>query len=255
MFTHRIDAWTFCFKSLALALALALSVSVSVCLTVCLSACLCVSLSLSQRTSAPSTVSAVIAATVVLLQSHKHSALCRHLRVSPTLLTSPGFRHFRDLKSRTCYVLYTQSLPKQRRAPTSSAWSQLFLGRCSRTAAPCQYHPGGTASHPSQSPRMLSYPWYVLEFPNHLGNAPSAGPMDQHHLPPHAGDLMHCQYRLSVVQWNPRAARKNDTQIISTACGRFHAVLFSLHHSSTNNYLSSSENLSSQLGSPFFLGK
>ena len=36
-------------------------------------------------------------------------------------------------------------------------------------------------------------------------------------------DLMHSQYRLSVLQWNPGPARKNVTQIIPAACGRFHA--------------------------------
>ena len=38
-------------------------------------------------------------------------------------------------------------------------------------------------------------------------------------------DLMHCQCRLSVLHWNPGPARKNDTQIIPAACGRFHEVI------------------------------
>ena len=38
-------------------------------------------------------------------------------------------------------------------------------------------------------------------------------------------DLMHHQYRLSVLQWNPGPARKNPTNIIAAACGRFHAVI------------------------------
>ena len=37
-------------------------------------------------------------------------------------------------------------------------------------------------------------------------------------------DLMHHQYRLSVLQWNPGPARRNPTQIIAATCGRFHAV-------------------------------
>ena len=36
---------------------------------------------------------------------------------------------------------------------------------------------------------------------------------------------MHHQYWLSVLQWNPGPARKNDTQIIPAGCGRFHAVI------------------------------
>ena len=37
-------------------------------------------------------------------------------------------------------------------------------------------------------------------------------------------DLMHHQYRLSVLRWNPGPTRKNPTQILA-ACGRFHAVI------------------------------
>ena len=38
-------------------------------------------------------------------------------------------------------------------------------------------------------------------------------------------NLMHHQYRLSVLQWNPGPARRNPTTIIAAACGRFHAVI------------------------------
>ena len=38
-------------------------------------------------------------------------------------------------------------------------------------------------------------------------------------------DLMHHQYRLSVLQWNPGLARRNPTNIIAAAFGRFHAVI------------------------------
>ena len=38
-------------------------------------------------------------------------------------------------------------------------------------------------------------------------------------------DLMHHQYRLSVYQWNPGLARRNPTNIIAAACGRFHEVI------------------------------
>ena len=36
-------------------------------------------------------------------------------------------------------------------------------------------------------------------------------------------DLVHHQFRLSILQWNP--ARRNPTQIIAATCGRFHAVV------------------------------
>ena len=38
-------------------------------------------------------------------------------------------------------------------------------------------------------------------------------------------DLMHHQFRLSLLQWNPGPARRNPSNIVSAACGRFHAVI------------------------------
>ena len=38
-------------------------------------------------------------------------------------------------------------------------------------------------------------------------------------------DIMHHQFRLSLLQWNPGPARRNPTNIVSAACGKFHAVL------------------------------
>ena len=38
-------------------------------------------------------------------------------------------------------------------------------------------------------------------------------------------DLMHHHFRLSLLQWNPGPARKHPTNIVSAACGKFHAVI------------------------------
>ena len=38
-------------------------------------------------------------------------------------------------------------------------------------------------------------------------------------------DLMHHQFRLSLLQWNRGPARRNPTNIVSAACGKFHAVI------------------------------
>ena len=38
-------------------------------------------------------------------------------------------------------------------------------------------------------------------------------------------DLMHHQFRLSLLQWNPGPVRRNPTNIVSAACGKFHAVI------------------------------
>ena len=45
------------------------------------------------------------------------------------------------------------------------------------------------------------------------------------HIDTADSDLMHHQYRLSVLQWNPGPARRNSTNIIAAACGRFHVVI------------------------------
>ena len=36
---------------------------------------------------------------------------------------------------------------------------------------------------------------------------------------------MHHQYRLSLLQWNPGPAHRNPTNIVSAACGKYHAVI------------------------------
>ena len=41
-------------------------------------------------------------------------------------------------------------------------------------------------------------------------------------------DIMHHQFRLSLLQWNPGPARRNPTNIVSAACGKFHAVILRL---------------------------
>ena len=38
-------------------------------------------------------------------------------------------------------------------------------------------------------------------------------------------DLMHHQFRLSLLQWNPGPTRRNPTNIVSAAYGKFHAVI------------------------------
>ena len=141
----------------------------------------------------------------------KHSAMCRHLRVSPTLLTSPGKRHLQDLKIRTYYVLQTQSPPKQRpRAHLKRTIPVLsrqvhrihlsFLPHSSPMSVPPKWDhiplsplqpqkrvPVPTLREPtlpsvprpvlvvdhSLSPCLPSYPCYALGYLNHLGMATS----------------------------------------------------------------------------------
>ena len=65
-------------------------------------------------------------------------------------------------------------------------------------------------------PRAVALPWSIL------GNL---SPMDLIPFATVDSDLMHHQFRLSHVQWNPGPARGNPSNIVSAACGRFHAVI------------------------------
>ena len=56
--------------------------------------------------------------------------------------------------------------------------------------------------------------WVQLSKPDGLGYIDTAD-----------SDLMHHQFRLSLLQWNPGPARRNPTNIVSAAYGKFHAVL------------------------------
>ena len=56
----------------------------------------------------------------------------------------------------------------------------------------------------------------------HFGQYKSEG---QSGLDTADSDLMHHQFRLSLLQWNPGPARKHPTNIVSAACGKFHAVI------------------------------
>ena len=111
------------------------------------------------------------------------------------------------------------------RLPRSSlllhSWSvaSTTCKRSASTALAGTHNPIGadplTGSGPFPKPRALVLP--IVKFgqskPDGLGHIDTAD-----------SDLMHHQYRLSV-QWNPGPARRNPTNIIAAACGRFHAAI------------------------------
>ena len=92
--------------------------------------------------------------------------------------------------------------------------------RSASTAPAGTHNPVGAdpraGTGPFPKPRALVFP--MVKFgqskPDGLGHIDTAD-----------GDLMHHQYRLPVLQWNPCPARRNPTNIIAAACGRFHAVI------------------------------
>ena len=92
--------------------------------------------------------------------------------------------------------------------------------RSAITAQAGSHHAIGAESRgrrgPFPKPRALVLP--MVKFgqakPDGLGHIDTAD-----------SDLMHHQYRLSVLQWNPGPASRNPTNIIAATCGRFHAVI------------------------------
>ena len=75
-------------------------------------------------------------------------------------------------------------------------------------------HRAGTGRFPE--PRALILP---------LVNFGQSKPDGHGYLGTADSDLMHHQFRLSLLQWNPGPARRNPTNILSAACGKFHAVI------------------------------
>ena len=74
----------------------------------------------------------------------------------------------------------------------------------------------GTGPFPKPRALVLSMVKFGQSKPDGLG-----------HMDTVDSDLMHHQYRLSVLQWNPVLDRRNPTNIIAAACGKFHAVIYS----------------------------
>ena len=92
--------------------------------------------------------------------------------------------------------------------------------RSASTALAGTHNPVGsdprTGTGPFPKPRALVLPMVNFGQPksDRLG-----------HIDTVDSDLMHHQFRLSLLQWNPGPARRNPTNIVSAACGKFHAVI------------------------------
>ena len=73
----------------------------------------------------------------------------------------------------------------------------------------------GTGPFPQpRDPRSSFGPLWSIQNPEGHGGIDTAD-----------SDLMHHQFRLSLLQWNPGPARRNPTNIVSAACGKYHAVI------------------------------
>ena len=93
----------------------------------------------------------------------------------------------------------------KRSASTAYAGTHNSNGSCSRTEVA-----------PFPKPNAVILPMINFGQPKSSGPSPIATA---------DSDIMHHQFRLSLLQWNPGPARRNPTNIVSAACGRFHAVI------------------------------
>ena len=118
--------------------------------------------------------------------------------------------------SQSCPQSHMSVPPKWGTHPVRSAPT----GKRSSTALAGTHNPVGAdpraGTGPFPTPRALVLPMVKLgqTKPDGLG-----------HIDTSDSDLMHHQYRLSVLQWNPGPARRNPTIFVAAACGRFHAVI------------------------------
>ena len=93
----------------------------------------------------------------------------------------------------------------KRSASTAHAGNHNSIGSCPRTEVT-----------PFPKPNAVVLP--MLNF----GHSKTCGPSP---IATADSDIMHHQFRLSLLQWNPGPARRNPTNIVSAACGKFHAVI------------------------------
>ena len=103
------------------------------------------------------------------------------------------------------HILCAQLLPAREVLSTALAGTHNPVGADPRT---------GTGPFPK--PRALVLP--MVKF----GQSKSDW---RGHIDTADSDLMHHQFRLSLLQWNPGPARRNPTNIVSAACGKCHAVI------------------------------
>ena len=133
---------------------------------------------------------------VYLLEQHRCDLVCAHLSQSRP-------------PAATCQ--YTQ-------VGTHPVRSATTYERSARTALAGTHNPVGAdpraGTGPFPKPRALVLP---------IGKFGQSKPDGLGYIDTVDSDLMHHRYRLSVLQWNPGPARRNPTNIIAAACGKFHA--------------------------------
>ena len=87
-----------------------------------------------------------------------------------------------------------------------------------------------TSTPTPDTPTMACYTGYEV-FPKSpprvllLTTCGKSKPSFEGNMTDDVGDLLHAQYKLSLLQWNAGAARRQPTQLVTAMCGAFNAVL------------------------------
>ena len=123
--------------------------------------------------------------------------------LSPRQTRRPHLLHRLPYSRQVGTHITRSSAAHKRSASTALAGTHLAIGADPRA---------GCGPYSKPRPVVLPMGRYGLPKPVGLGHLHNAD-----------SDLMHHQYRLSILQWNP--ARRNATQIIAATCGLFHAVI------------------------------
>ena len=136
---------------------------------------------------------------------HSHNGPSSTSPGTPTPPTSPRYPTAAGVSPTQVGNTYHSlcSYPQKRSASTAPAGTHSAIGADPRAGR-----------GPFPKPRPVVLPMVRFGFPKHarLGHIHNAD-----------SDLMHYQFRLSLPQWNPGPARRNPTNIIAAACGKFRA--------------------------------
>ena len=123
------------------------------------------------------------------------------------------------------YLLLSQSRSPQQPVSTTHVGTHpvgsATTGKRSASTALAGFHNSVDADHRTSTGPFLKPRARILPSVN-FGQSKPEG---HGYIDTADSDLMHHQFRLSLLQWNPGPARRNPSDIVSAACGKFHAVI------------------------------
>ena len=146
---------------------------------------------------------------------HLYRRLDLNNQPSPVIATQP--QSLTNVSSSHCPTLQpTASSTHVGTHPVRPAGAK----RSASTAQAGNHNSNGPCPHTEVAP--FPKPNAVILPMINFGHSKTSGPSPVASVD---SDIMHHQFRVSLLQWNPGPARRNPTNIVSAACGKFHAVI------------------------------